>query len=164
MQRKMFFNCSSLTLYQAAEGGVVWALRAKSVSVNSSLFAGNNAKQFSGVLCLNMKSYATVFLSTFIGNTARHRGGVIYAGDSSVAVYDSNFTSNVGSEYGGVLYGNSKSKIVVYTSCFDGNKAGWDGGVIQVRHCSVAFHASVFSQSRGARMVAWWWSCVHGGE
>ncbi len=74
----------------------------------------------------------TISGSTFEGNTADWGGGGIFIWRTPLSIGNSTFLQNQAGEYGGGLaYENDSTEtVLIRSTTFDGNVAGWDGGAI----------------------------------
>ena len=155
------------------------------VFINISRFSHNIAGKKGGALYISTSHYfdISILLSETLFSYNRvsepgGEGGVAYVNDDSshsrssasfITIFKSNFTHNIASGNAGVLQTNF-TKININESSFDGNRAGRNGGVIDINtnsHTALSLNQSLFSNNRAnedggvmcikiCKKPAWW--------
>ena len=120
----------NFTLNMASFGGVSFAFKNSSLTFEDNVCL-NNTAELGGVTRLLQGNAMIVTRSTFEHNTADD-GGVLHFQGSDVTIKASFFDDNSAKFKGGAIYATSKSTITIDTSNFSNNVAEDDGGVIVI--------------------------------
>jgi hypothetical protein len=107
------------------------------LTVSNCILTGNSATYIGGAIYNNNAS-GTVNISNsfFSGNYSNSSGGAIYNRSGTVNISNSTFSgsgkspANVVTASGGAIYNNSPGTVIVSTSTFSSNSAGFMGGAI----------------------------------
>lgn len=131
----------------AIYGGGLFA--SDSLTITNSQFTQNRAAIYGGGLLNDAK--AVIRTSTFFSNTAGHSGGAIH-NDYALILNNSDFHNNMAEQYGGAIvnYGTEFYSATVTTtqSLFQGNTAGYGGGIANWSGTEIVVRNSTFSANR----------------
>jgi hypothetical protein len=143
-------------------GGGISAEEGSTLSVSGGTFNGNQAGDGGGISA-EEGSTLSVSGGTFDGNQSGDGGGAILAGDNTnVTVVNSSFTNNIASFGGGavavvqLVETSTTPQLIVQSSTFVGNQAGYEGGGIQTLGATAKISGSVFTanQATGTFLLA----------
>ncbi|MFL5330834.1 MAG: choice-of-anchor Q domain-containing protein [Gemmataceae bacterium] len=108
------------------------AVGAPTVTINNSLFTGNQSTSDGGGLYFFDDGDLTVSNSTFSGNTAGGTGGAMYLFEASGSIYrvnNSTVTGNsAGSTGGGIFFGSAPANVQMNNTIVAGNKGSSAAG------------------------------------
>ena len=130
-------------------GGAVYCLNS-SLVILGSVFHANQA-QVGGAIYATRSSTITVKNSEFLQNLCLQNrpgcyGGVMYAANSEVTIFNSSFKQNYARGKGGVFY-TTASVITIQLSFFGRNGAVWGGVLHSIKSTVTISHESVFTKN-----------------
>ena len=136
-----FVNSTFINNYSTSNGGAIWIYRGITASISSCNFIDNSGKN-GGALYVDSGSNVTIDNSIFEGNNAfglekdeNGNGGAIAiygANTTTVNISNSDFTNNLANVAGGAIYNKNARLYISGITNFDSNTAVSHGGAIVV--------------------------------